>query len=103
MSRFDLTFTNRLSGARLRAIGDSVAENGVLEPIKFVRINGVNFVVDGNHRLALAFRFGLNRVPVQEVSLPYRGFRNSTEVIDSAVPTRDILNSSQFRFYRRRY
>lgn len=53
------------------------------DPIKFVEHNGKRFVVDGHHRLGVAKELGIQNVPVQEVQLPYAGYRTVSDLIYS--------------------
>jgi RHS repeat-associated protein len=67
---------------RFERLVEDIAANGVREPIKYVvdPANGLKLVVDGNHRLMAAQRLGLAEVPVQEVTLPYGGYRTVNDL-----------------------
>jgi ParB-like chromosome segregation protein Spo0J len=38
-------------------------------------------VVDGHHRLKAAKQLGLKEVPVEEVKLPYAGYKTTSDLI----------------------
>jgi hypothetical protein len=97
-----LEFTNRLSGSNLNKIGADIFKNGIREPIKFYEINEMKFVVDGNHRLGLAYKFGFQNVPAQRVPLPYKGFQTEQDVIraSSQFTRTQILNSPALRYFK---
>ena len=54
-------------------MGD-IEQNGIKDPIKYVKYKRRNYVVDGHHRLQAAKSLGLKKVPAIEVSLPYKGY-----------------------------
>ncbi|WP_165841059.1 ParB N-terminal domain-containing protein [Larkinella punicea] len=58
---------------------ENIKLNGVQESIKFVEI----FVVDGHHRLRAAKELGIQNVPVQQVKLPYAGYKTVEDLIYS--------------------
>lgn len=66
--------------AKLKA---DIKLNGIQEPIKFVEHNGKRFVVDGHHRLRAAKELGIQNVPVQQVKLPYAGYKSVDDLIYS--------------------
>jgi hypothetical protein len=74
----ELTLTHGLTLSRhaMKALVNDIAENGIRDPIKYVEVNGNKFVVDGHHRLAAARQLGIKDVPVQQVQLPYAGYRS---------------------------
>jgi len=58
-----------------------IRRSGVREPIKYVRTSdGRNYIVDGHHRARAAQELGLQSVPVEEVTLPYRGYRTEHDL-----------------------
>jgi hypothetical protein len=61
-----------------------VTTNGIKQPIKVVEYEGKLYIVDGHHRVLIAKRLGLAVVPVEEVTLPYSGYRTPA---DLAIPT----------------
>lgn len=63
----------------LRFVSD-VKQNGIQEPIKYVEHEGQLYVVDGYHRLAAARQLGINKVPVEKVELPYKGYTNPEDL-----------------------
>lgn len=51
-----------------------IKENGFLEPIKYVEYEGDKYIVDGHHRVIAAKQPVLHEIPVERVSLPYKGY-----------------------------
>jgi len=54
---------------RLRLAG------GIKETIKYVMHNGNKYIVDGHHRFFAAQKLGLKQVPIEQVKLPYKGYK----------------------------
>lgn len=50
-------------------------KEGIQETIKYVSHDGKKYVVDGHHRLQAAKLLKFETVPVEEVALPYKGYR----------------------------
>jgi RHS repeat-associated protein len=61
----------------------NIKANGIHEPIKFVEHNGKRYVVDGHHRLRAAKELGMKDVPVEQVNLPYLGYKTVDDLIYS--------------------
>ncbi len=85
LSPYELEITHGLTKsksafAKLKA---DIKSNGIQEPIKFVEHDGKRFVVDGHHRLRAAKELGIQNVPVQQVSLPYAGYKSVDDLIYS--------------------
>jgi hypothetical protein len=82
LGTFELTPTHGAarSGRALSNLVDDISANGIREPIKYVEHNGARYVVDGHHRLRAAKELGMTRVPVEEVSLPFRGYRTASDL-----------------------
>lgn len=59
---------------------ESIRKNGITEPIKYVEHNGTKYVVDGHHRLQAAKELKLKDIPVEEVFLPYKGYKNISDL-----------------------
>lgn len=59
---------------------NEIKTNGVKETIKYVEENGIKYVVDGNHRLAISKFLNIDKVPVEKVSLPYKGFKTPADL-----------------------
>ena len=74
---FDLELTHGINSRSksFRNLKADIAKNGIKEPIKFVEHNGKRYVVDGHHRLRAAKELGLKDVPVEEVVLPFKGYK----------------------------
>ncbi len=59
---------------------ENIKENGINETVKYIKYNGKNYVVDGNHRLVAARTLGLKEIPVEKVELPYLGYRTTDDL-----------------------
>lgn len=70
-----------LSKKQFAELVQNIEKNGIVEPIKFVEHNGVKYVVDGHHRLRAAKQLKLDEVPIQEVSLPYKGYKDINDLL----------------------
>jgi ParB-like chromosome segregation protein Spo0J len=64
------------SKREMRALIKSIQANGIKEPIKYVVHNGEKYIVDGHHRAIVAEQLGIADVPVIQVELPYKGYKN---------------------------
>ncbi len=90
---FDMLKTSELLATHLitqsrrqfRKLKADIIQNGVREPIKYVVYQGEKFVVDGHHRLQAARDLRLHKVPAEEVQLPFLGYRNVDDLIDTDV------------------
>ena|GEM_PF-5499906 len=99
MPRFSLEFTNRVSPTGLKENAASIFNNGIKDPVKFTEIGGTNYILDGNHRTALSYLFNRDMVPAQRVSLPFGQFKTEADVLESAIPRAQVLNSSAVRYF----
>ena len=63
-----------------------IKTEGIKEPIYYVKYNGEKYVVNGHHRLRAAKSLGLRNVPIQEVSLPYKGYRKVGDLLNYFGP-----------------
>ena len=72
-----LTQTQKLtlSKKQYNNLVESIKKNGMIETIKYVEHNGTKYVVEGHHRLRVAKELQLDKVPVEKVSLPYKGYK----------------------------
>lgn len=84
VSPYQLTQTHRLTlGKREYSnLVDSIRKNGITESIKYVEYKGKKYVVDGHHRLRAAKQLQLKEIPVERVTLPYKGYRNIQDLLD---------------------
>lgn len=73
------------SRRQFRKLKADIVQNGVREPIKYVVYQGEKFVVDGHHRLKAARDLRLREVPVEEVQLPFGGYRDADDLINTDV------------------
>jgi ParB-like chromosome segregation protein Spo0J len=71
----ELQATHSVSRAAVNRLAADIQKNGMKETIKYVEHQGQRFVVDGNHRLRAARQLGMDRVPAEKVSLPYKGYK----------------------------
>jgi RHS repeat-associated protein len=58
-----------------------IRENGIKEPIKFVVHDGLKYIVDGHHRYFAARKLGMKDVPVEQVHLPYKGYKTPDDLL----------------------
>jgi hypothetical protein len=75
---FELAPTHAItmSNREFKALKDSMQKDGMLrETIKTVTHNGQKYIVDGHHRARAAKELGWKEVPVEEVTLPYLGYK----------------------------
>ena len=82
-SPFDLqaTHSQTLSKKDMSKLIDDIKNNGISETIKYVEYNGQKYVVDGHHRLIAAKRLGLKQVPIEQVELPYAGYKTIEDLL----------------------
>ena len=85
---YDLKPTGSLSmsSKQFRKFVEGVKNNGINEPIKYVEYKGEKYVVNGHHRLRAAKTLGLDSVPVEQVKLPYKGYRDVKDLLDYFGP-----------------
>ncbi|WP_421831045.1 ParB N-terminal domain-containing protein [Larkinella sp.] len=85
LSPFELEITHGITKSKnaFAKLKEDIKLNGVQESIKFVEHNGKRFVVDGHHRLRAAKELGIQDVPVQQVKLPYAGYKTVEDLIYS--------------------
>ncbi|MBO7303712.1 MAG: ParB N-terminal domain-containing protein [Clostridia bacterium] len=62
------------SKGKFKKFVKQVQQNGITEPIKYVKYNGKYYVVDGHHRLAAAKLLRYSTVPAIQVFLPYNNY-----------------------------
>lgn len=64
------------------ALKADIKANGIQQPILFVEHGGKKYVVDGHHRVRAALELGLKDVPVQQVELPFGGYKTPHDLLD---------------------
>ena len=76
LSPYDLKITHKLtlSKREMEKLADDIKMNGIQEPVKYIEVNGIKYIVDGHHRVRVAKEIGLTEIPVEEVSFPYQGY-----------------------------
>ncbi len=65
----------------MKTLLDDIRVSGINEPIKYVENNGTRFIVDGHHWFYAAQRLGIENVPVQQVQLPYGGYKSDLDLM----------------------
>ena len=81
---FELAPTHALTKSK-RAFGElkaDIAQNGVKDPIKYVEHNGQKYIVDGHHRARAAKELGIKEVPVEQVQLPFGGYKSVDDLFN---------------------
>jgi hypothetical protein len=83
LSPYELKTTHSptLSRKQLKDLKAAIENDGIQESIKYVEHDGARYVVDGHHRLLIAKQLGMKEVPVQQVQLPYSGYRTTQDLI----------------------
>jgi RHS repeat-associated protein len=75
------------SKTQMQTLVDDVRVNGIQESIKYVESNGVKYIVDGHHRYFAAKKLGIQNVPVEQVKLPYSGYKTAADLtLDGTMP-----------------
>ena len=69
------------SKTQMQALMNDIRVNGIQEPIKYVENNGAKYIVDGHHRFYSAQKLGIQNVPVQQVQLPYGGYKSAFDLM----------------------
>ena len=80
-SKLTQTHKLTLSEKQYSNLVESIRKNGIIEPIKYVEYKGTKYVVDGHHRLRAAKQLGPDKIPVQKVSLPYKGYKTINDLL----------------------
>lgn len=75
------TQTITKSKAPMQSLLNDIAKNGVKEPINYVKSGGRNYIVDGHHRFYSAQKLGIKNVPVQRVTLPFKGYKSVPDLV----------------------
>ncbi len=78
--KIEPTHSLTLSKTKYTELVDDIKKNGITETIKYVEHNGTKYVVDGHHRLQVAKDLKLKDVPVEKVSLPYKGYKDISDL-----------------------
>lgn len=69
------------SKTAMQTLMNDIRVNGIQESIKYVEHNGVKYIVAGHHRFYAAQRLGIQNVPVQQVQLPYGGYKGVMDLM----------------------
>lgn len=82
-SPFDLqaTHSKTLSKKEMNKLINDIKHNGISETIKYVEYNRQKYIVDGHHKLIVAKRLGLEQVPIEQVELPYAGYKSIEDLL----------------------
>lgn len=60
---------------------DEISSNGIKNTIKYVEYNGKKYIVDGHHRVAAAKKLGINEIPIEQVQLPFAGYKTIDDLM----------------------
>jgi RHS repeat-associated protein len=60
---------------------EDIKANGIKKPLNYVEQNGQKHIVTGNQRYFAAQKLGIKEVPAQEVTLPYAGYKSTSDLI----------------------
>lgn len=60
---------------------EDIKNNGINESIKYVKHNNRKYIVDGHHRVIAAKRLRIEEVPIEEVQLPYAGYKTIEDLL----------------------
>ncbi|MCL2860923.1 MAG: polymorphic toxin-type HINT domain-containing protein, partial [Firmicutes bacterium] len=74
-----------LYNSDFRKLKSEIMSDGIRETVKITEVNGSKYIVDGNHRVAIAKKLGMKTVPTEMVNLPYKGFTTPSSVIDGHI------------------
>jgi hypothetical protein len=61
-----------------------IIKEGLGFDLKYVEINGIKYLVDGNHRARIMQDLGAEFIAATKVDLPYLGFRTTNDVLKQA-------------------
>ena len=61
----------------INRLTDDIKANGIKEPIILQIYSGLALVDEGNHRLCIARKLGLEKVPVKVISRPFGGINKT--------------------------
>lgn len=61
------------------------ADGKVNETIKYVMHDGKMYIVDGHHRYFAARKLGIETVPIEQVHLPYLGYKTPADFFDEVI------------------
>lgn len=80
---YDLTPTHSITKghAKMQKFIDEISKNGIREPIKYVECNGEKYIVDGHHRVAAAKKLGIKEIPIEQVQLPFAGYKTIDDLM----------------------
>jgi ParB-like chromosome segregation protein Spo0J len=69
------------SRKQMKRLSNEIDEAGeITESLKYVGRDGKKYLVDGHHRRALAKQKGFKEVPVEQVELPFKGYKTEKDL-----------------------
>lgn len=69
------------SNKQLKKLENQILEDGKInETLKYVEKDGEKYLVDGHHRQKIAKDNKIESVPVEQVELPYKGFKTEEDL-----------------------
>ncbi len=74
------THGRTLRNKEFNTLKADIKENGIKDTIKYVEHNGTKYVVDGHHRLLVAKQIGIKEIPIEKVSLPFKGYKTPDDL-----------------------
>ena len=66
---------------QMKKLADQIEADGQInETLKYVEKDGNKYLVDGHHRQQIAKTKNINKVPVEEVKLPFKGYKTEKDL-----------------------
>ena len=69
----------------MQALINDLKANGIKDAIKYVEYKGAKYIVDGHHRYFAAQKLGITEVPIEKVTLPFRGYKNTGDLFTRRI------------------
>lgn len=65
----------------MKELISQIRANGITGTVKYVEYNGRKYIVDGHHRYFAAQKLGITQIPVEQISLPYLGYKTEMDLL----------------------